>query len=54
MHWRPVLPRLTGVLLPLTVLLLLAGCTPGGDQGQLTASSAPSGDGGAPGPGQTC
>ena len=40
MCWRPVLPKLTGVLLAL--LLCLAGCTSGGDQGQATAPSAPS------------
>lgn len=40
MCWRPVLPKLTGVLLGL--LLCLAGCTSGGDQGQATAPSAPS------------
>jgi len=41
MRWRPVLPRLTGVLLAL--LLCLAGaCAPGGDQGQVTAPSVPS------------
>ena len=40
MRWRPVLPKLTGVLLAL--LLCLAGCTSGGDQGQAMAPSAPS------------
>lgn len=40
MCWRPVVPRLTGVLFAL--ILLLAGCAPGGNQGQPTAPSAPS------------
>jgi hypothetical protein len=40
MRWRPVLFKLTGVLLVL--LLLLAGCSSGGGEGQATAPSAPS------------
>ena len=40
MRWRPVWSRLAGVLL--TLALLLAGCTSGGDEGQATAPSAPS------------
>jgi hypothetical protein len=40
MHWRPVLSRLTGVLLALT--LLLAGCQPGGNQGSLSPPDSPS------------
>jgi hypothetical protein len=40
MRWRPLLPRLTGVLCALT--LLLAGCAPGGDSGHPTAPSVPS------------
>jgi hypothetical protein len=40
MDWRSTLPQLTGVLLVL--LLVLGGCTSGGDQGQATAPGAPS------------
>ncbi len=40
MRWRPVLRRLTGVVLALT--LLLSGCDPGGNQGSLSTPDSPS------------